>query len=180
MGIMPTAWADICYESDFTYDADQPFFVCQTACVASVSNSLSCTTARQGRICNELCGLAEDNSCKATTKNPINLSTGTKYSFAKDYQSAGEFPLQITRNYRSAYTPKSSAFGMNWNGVNTVKIVSKNFNAYGEMYTVTRADGRTQKYTWVSGGGGLTQPLKANTKETLTLFNYGVDDVPQI
>ena len=90
----------ICIESDFTFEGQQPFFVCQTGCVASVRNSLSCNVFRQNRICNELCANAntgiggpvpaqamdiEKNPPECLSEgNPINVATGNKYQIESD------------------------------------------------------------------------------------------------
>jgi YD repeat-containing protein len=162
----------ICLENDFTYDDQQPFFVCQTSCVASVPNSLSCTAPRQNRICNELCADLKTESCPSVTKNPINLSNGAKYSSATDYTSSGVYPLTIQRNYQSRYNAVDGPFGVNWTaGVAGTQIVSRNFGTLGDLYMVTRPNGTVIKYNFA--GNGATTPVKSDTKERLQLVNNG-------
>ena len=177
--------ADICYESDFTYNPEDPFFLCHAECAASVTATLECYQFRITRICNELCGQAKDDTC---TENPINLSNGTKYWSEHDFVASGALPLSIQRYYQSSFNPIDRGFGVSWSGANNLEVSVRRINADGwfvlvgyDAFTVKRLNGDVIQYQWPdTATTGMTTPDKANTVETLEVYNYGENGIPQV
>ncbi|MEW8000867.1 MAG: RHS repeat-associated core domain-containing protein [Candidatus Thiodiazotropha endolucinida] len=159
----------LCNYEDVTADPTDTFLACFWGCRADLVNNMACTAPHQANWCAQYCADAVEDVCEA---NPIQLSSGAKLHAETDYLGLGEFPLVLKRYYSSAWTMPDGHWGEKWLGTDFSKMVSVHADAVGDIYTVVRPDGSYIKFTWISGGGGTTQPLKPDTKETLTLYNF--------
>ncbi|MES9994418.1 MAG: RHS repeat-associated core domain-containing protein [Candidatus Thiodiazotropha sp.] len=166
--------ADLCTYDEVTVDPTDSYLICVTTCPTQLdwvppNNMLSCPFLHQQNWCERYCADAEADVCEG---NPIRLSSGAKLQFETDYQGKGEYPLTLKRYYSSGWTMPEGNWGEGWLGTDSARIVNVNTDNEGDTYTVVRPNGGYLKFTWISGGGGTTRPLKSDTKASLTLYNY--------
>ncbi|MES9944477.1 MAG: RHS repeat-associated core domain-containing protein [Candidatus Thiodiazotropha sp.] len=163
-----------CTYDEVTVSPTDSYLTCITTCPTQLhwvppNNMLSCNFLHQQNWCRRYCADAEEDVCDG---NPVKLSSGAKLQFETDYQGTGEFPLTLKRNYSSGWTMPDGSWGEGWLGTDSARIVSVTNANEGDTYTVVRPNGDYLKFTWISGGGGTTQPIKPDTKASLTLYNY--------
>jgi YD repeat-containing protein len=159
----------LCNYEDVSVDPTDSYFACFWGCRADLWNNLACTAPHQANWCARYCADAEADVCEG---NPIQLSSGAKLHAETDYQGVGEYPLTLRRYYSTAWTMPEGHWGEKWLGSDFARLVSVHTDTEGDIYTAVRPNGRHIKFTWVANGGGTTRALKADTEETLTLYNY--------
>ncbi|MES9994269.1 MAG: RHS repeat-associated core domain-containing protein, partial [Candidatus Thiodiazotropha sp.] len=137
--------------------------------MADLWNDMACTAPHQANWCAKYCAGDEEDVCEG---NPIQLSSGTKLHAETDFQGLGEFPLVLRRHFSTAWDVPSGNWGEHWLGTDSARLSLVNTSTEGDTYTAVRPNGEYIKFTWISGGGGETRPLKPDTKETLTLYNH--------
>jgi YD repeat-containing protein len=163
-----------CSYDEVTVDPTDPYLTCVTTCQTQLhwvppNNMLSCNFLHQQKWCSRYCADAEEDVCEG---NPIQLSSGAKLHAETDYQGAGEYPLTLRRYYSTAWTMPDGHWGERWLGTDSPRVVSVNTDNEGDIYTVVRPNGKYLKFTWISGGGGATRPIKPDTEGTLTLYEH--------
>ncbi|MCG8485959.1 MAG: DUF6531 domain-containing protein, partial [Chromatiales bacterium] len=161
-----------CTYDEVTVDPTDSYLTCVTTCPTQLhwvppNNMLSCNFLHQQNWCRRYCADAEADVCEG---NPIKLSSGAKLQFETDYQGTGEYPLTLKRYYSTGWTTPEGNWGEGWLGTDSARIVSVTNDSEGDTYTAVRPNGSYLKFTWV--GGGITEPIKSDTKATLTLYNY--------
>jgi RHS repeat-associated protein len=98
-------------------------------------------------------GASTPRGCPACTltNEPINAGTGNEFETETDFTGAAHTGLSLTRYYNSQDTTQS-AFGTGWHGT-----WQRGLSISGSTVTVTRADGREDKFT-CSGSACTADP----------------------
>ena len=167
---------------DYETDAkpSDTFGICLEQCRAETGhNNMGCSNYYL--YCVRYCSDANQKQCPQVG-NPIDVAERSKLDHEVDFQSGGLYPLKIERFYNSAVKMPDGNFGKQWQESSNTKIIAvRNPNTGEETYTLQRLGGGYVAFTYdMQANDGTTYPVKTGVDLTLTLYNYGIDGIPQI